>query len=64
MKTINLTLTEQETGILMAVIDAGCKAAGVQVVRPLAPVLAKIEAAIAAMEEDDRQPELDISKAS
>lgn len=53
MKTITLTLTEPETAILMAVVNEGCKAAGVQVVRPLAPVLAKIEAAISIMQEDD-----------
>lgn len=46
MKTITLTFTEQETGVLMAVLDAGVKAAGVQAVRALAPVLAKIDAAI------------------
>ena len=48
MKTITLELTEQETGNLMAIIDAGTKAAGVQVVRALVPILDKIDAAIAA----------------
>ena len=48
MKTITLELTEQEASNLMAIIDAGTKAAGVQVVRALAPILDKIDAAIAA----------------
>ena len=48
MKTITIELTEQETGNLMAIIDAGTKAAGVQVVRALVPILDKIDAAIAA----------------
>jgi hypothetical protein len=46
MKTITLELTEQEAGNLTAVIDAGVKAAGLQVVLPLAPILDKLNAAI------------------
>ena len=49
---IKLELTEQELATLMAVVDAGVKAAGSQVVRPLAPVLAKVEAALNAKQED------------
>jgi len=52
-KTVTITLTEQETGVIMAVLDAGTKAAGVQVVRALAPVLAKIDAAIQETENGD-----------
>jgi len=48
MKTITLELTEQEAGNLMAIIDLGVKAAGVQTVRALVPILDKIDAAIAA----------------
>ena len=56
MKTITLELTEQETGNLMAIIDAGTKAAGVQVVRALVPILDKIDAAIAASNNDTTKP--------
>jgi len=56
MKTITLELTEQETGNLMAIIDAGTKAAGVQVVRALVPILDKIDAAIAASSNGTTHP--------
>jgi len=47
METITLELTEQEAGNLMAIVDAGVKAAGAQAVLPLAPVLTKLNEAIA-----------------
>lgn len=49
---IKLELTEQETQNLMAVLDAGVKAAGAQVVRPLAPIFAKLDAAIEAAQQE------------
>jgi hypothetical protein len=48
MKTINLEFTEEEANNLMAVVDAGVKALGVQAVLPLVPVLTKINQAVAA----------------
>jgi len=40
-----LELTRDELQILVATLDAGTKAAGLQIVVPLAPILAKIEEA-------------------
>jgi len=48
MKTITLEFTEDEAGNLLAIIDAGVKAMGVQAVMPLTPILSKINEAIAA----------------
>jgi len=56
MKTITLELTEQEAGNLMAIIDLGVKAAGVQTVRALVPILDKIDAAIAAKSNGTTHP--------
>ena len=54
---IKLEFTEQELSNLMAVVDAGVKAAGAQAVRPMAPIFAKIDAAIAA--EQQKQEDAD-----
>ena len=56
MKTITLELTEQETGNLMAVINAGVRGLGTEAVLPLAPILTKINAAVAA---DPKHEELE-----
>ncbi len=45
MKTTTLELTQPELQILVGVLDAGVKAAGLQAVVPLAPVLEKLEQA-------------------
>lgn len=49
---IKLELTEQELSNMVAVLDVGVKAAGAQAVRPLAPVFAKIDAAIDAAQQE------------
>ena len=54
---MKLELTEDETRILVAVLDAGVKAAGLQAVRALAPILGKIDAAIAEAQKHG-EPEL------
>ena len=56
MKTITLELTEQEAGNLMVIIDLGVKAAGVQTVRALVPILDKIDEAIAAKSNGTTHP--------
>ena len=48
MTTITLELSEQEAGNLVAIIDAGVKASGLQSVLPLAPILSKLNEAVAA----------------
>ncbi len=45
MKTTTLELTQSELQTLVGVLDAGVKAAGLQAVVPLAPVLMKLEQA-------------------
>jgi len=45
MNTAKLELTQAELQVLVATLDAGIKAAGIQIVVPLAPILTKIEAA-------------------
>ena len=56
---ITLELTEQELSNMMAVLDAGVKAAGAQAVRPLAPVFAKIDAAIEAAQAEQQKEDDD-----
>ncbi len=45
MQTTTLELTKNELQVLVGVLDAGVKAAGLQAVVPLAPVVEKLEQA-------------------
>ncbi len=45
MKTTTIELTQDELRVIVGVLDAGVKAAGLQAVVPLAPVLMKLEQA-------------------
>ncbi len=68
MKTTTLTFTQQELQTLCGVLDVGVKAAGMQVVRPLAPILAKMEEAAQAFADQgngvdtapEKPPEADV----
>lgn len=44
---ITIELTEQELQALAGLMDMGCKAGGLSVVKPAAALLAKLEAAVA-----------------
>lgn len=52
---LKLELTEDELRNLMALIDAGIKAAGMQAVLPAAPIIQKIDAAIKAAQTQEEE---------
>ena len=47
MNTVTITLTNEELQALAGLMDMGCKAGGLSVVKTAASLLAKLEAAVA-----------------
>jgi len=54
---ITITLTQDELNALSALLDAGVKAIGINAVKPAALLLAKLEAAVAAANAKEQEPD-------
>ena len=57
MNSITLTLTQEDLNALSALLDAGVKALGLNAVKPAALLLAKLEAAVAAANAREQEPD-------
>ena len=56
MNTVTITLTQDELNSLAALLDAAVKATGIQGAKAAVPLIAKLEAAVAAANQPSEPP--------